>query len=146
MEEFKVIKSFSNYEVSNIGNVRNRLTGKCLKVGLTHGGYHHVGLTDDCKTRKTLKVHRLVAGAFIDNPNNKKIVDHINNVRTDNRKENLHWATNHENGANQKMSKNTTSGYKGLRYDTSFKKWVVEFPYNSFGSRYTKLLDCVDDC
>jgi hypothetical protein len=145
MEEYRVINGFSKYEVSNMGNVRNRLTGKCLKPGLNHDGYHQVGLTDDCKKSKTLRVHRLVAGAFIDNPNNKKIVDHINNVRTDNRRENLRWATNHENGANQKMSKNNTSGYKGLRYDTSFKKWVVDLPYNSFGSRYTKLFDSVDD-
>jgi hypothetical protein len=145
MEEYKVIDGFSKYEVSNMGNVRNRLTGKCLKQGLNNGGYYHVSLVSDCKKSKTLRVHRLVAGAFIDNPHNKKIVDHINNVRNDNRRENLRWATNHENGANQKMSKNNTSGYKGLRYDTSFNKWVVDLPYNSFGSRYTKLFECVDD-
>jgi hypothetical protein len=69
--------------VSNVGNVRNRLTGKCLKLGLNHDGYHQVGLTDDCKKCKTLRVHRLVGIAFIDNPNNKKIVDQINNVRTE---------------------------------------------------------------
>ena len=58
-------------------------------------GYMTVGIG-----YKMLKVHRLVAEAFIPNPNNKPQVDHITRDKTDNRVENLRWATPSENSRN----------------------------------------------
>ena len=63
-------------------------------------------------------MHRLVAFAFIENPNGKPCVDHINGNRFDNSKENLRWVTIRENGMNQVKHKNSISIYKGV----SFKK------------------------
>lgn len=97
------------YEVSSLGNVRSldrinavgrMIKGKILKPQTNHssGGYKQVVLYN--KGCKTYKVCRLVAKAFIPNPENKPCVDHINTVRTDDRVENLRWVTHKENSNN----------------------------------------------
>ena len=88
MEEFKLIKGFENYSVSNLGNVKNNKTNRILKQD-NNKGYKLVKFNG-----KNKRVHRLIAEAFIPNPDNKPCIDHINNIRNDNRIENLRWATN----------------------------------------------------
>lgn len=85
----------TNYSVSDDGRVRNDITGKELSQR-TQQGYKHVGLTIN-KKAKSCRVHRLVAIAFIPNPENKPYVNHINGIRSDNRLENLEWVTPSEN-------------------------------------------------
>lgn len=80
------------YQVSNFGKVRS--TTKILKLYHTKCGYLIVNLGS--KNRHRL-VHRLVAETFIENPNNKPQVNHINGDKTDNRVENLEWCTSSEN-------------------------------------------------
>lgn len=63
------------------------------------GGYYRAMLYQDGKSR-FIPVHRLIAMAFIPNPEGKPQIDHINGIRTDNRVENLQWATNKENVRN----------------------------------------------
>jgi hypothetical protein len=101
MEVFKTIKGFENYEISNLGNVKslnyNRTKKeKLLKKCNDSDGYEVVILCNKLG-KKTLKVHRLVALHFIDNEDNKKEVNHINGIKTDNRIENLEWCTASEN-------------------------------------------------
>ena len=95
MEEWRVIENFPNYSVSNMGNVMNTKTNKILRLNL-HSGYLKVCLVNDV-CRKGYSVHRLVATAFIPNPENKAEVNHKNKVKTDNRLENLEWMTHTEN-------------------------------------------------
>ena len=93
MEKWKRIKGM-DYEVSSTGLVRN-LSGKILKQK-TDNGYKRIGLHKD-KKQVFLRVHRLVAAAFIPKIEGKNDVHHINHIRHDNRVENLQWVTNPEN-------------------------------------------------
>ena len=69
---------------------------KKMKPRKRPDGYMQVGLCKNGK-KKMFRVHRLLATAFIPNPENKTHVDHINGIRDDNRLENLRWATHSEN-------------------------------------------------
>ena len=89
------------YQISNLGRVKSlnySRTGKenILSPGLNSGGYYTVSLFKNGEIKK-FRVHRLVALAFIPNPENKPCVDHINGVRTDNCVKNLRWCTQKEN-------------------------------------------------
>lgn len=103
-EIWNEIKGFGgNYSVSSEGRVRSNglLKGKnskvrILKTELSKKGYLRVGLTKDGKQKKYL-VHRLVAIAFLDNPNNLPEVNHRNEIKTDNRVENLEWMSRRDN-------------------------------------------------
>ena len=85
----------TNYSVSTLGEIKNDLTGKMLKPSIQQG-YCHVGLTIDKKVRR-FRIHRLVALAFIDNPDNKPYVNHKDGCRSNNNVENLEWCTPAEN-------------------------------------------------
>ena len=98
MEEWRVIVETPNYLVSNKGNVKSLITGKILKPKIEKGGYLRVHLR--VPNNRYYSIHRLVAQAFIPNPENKPCIDHINTDRTDNRVENLRWATYKENNNN----------------------------------------------
>lgn len=89
-EEWKRYKN-SNYEVSNLGNVRN-INGKIKSQQLDRYGYLVTDLYINGKC-KNVKVHRLVAQTFIPNPENKPTVNHKNEIKSDNRVDNLEWAT-----------------------------------------------------
>lgn len=82
----------SRYEVSSDGLVRAK--PRILKPWSTHDGYLQVNIGG-----KTRYVHRLVAEAFNPNPYGKRVANHNNGDRTDNRKRNLTWATHGENNA-----------------------------------------------
>lgn len=102
MEEWRDIEGYEGkYMVSNMGKVKSldyHRTGKekILRPGKDRYGYLYVILWKNNK-QKIFLVHRLVAYAFIDNPENKKQIDHINTIRYDNRVDNLHWVTHKEN-------------------------------------------------
>lgn len=105
-EIWKDIKGYEGiYQVSNLGKVksltRNSLNNsntkdRLLKQGVTKKGYASVTLCKD-KVRRTYRVHRLVAEAFIPNHENKPQVNHIDEDKTNNRDDNLEWMTNKEN-------------------------------------------------
>ena len=101
------IVDFPNYEVSDAGEVRNVVTGNVLKGSLSFNGYHNVKL---CPGRKTTNIHRLVAIHFIENPDNKPIVDHIDRCKTNNHISNLRWVTKSENELNKDWRIQKTDG------------------------------------
>lgn len=108
----EIWKSIEGYEgqyiVSNIGNVRSVdryvntyhgprvCLGQALKTYLGRDGYLRVALSKNMKHRRIL-VHRLVAKAFITNPQNKPQVNHKDGIKTNNQTWNLEWVTPSEN-------------------------------------------------
>ena len=110
MEIWKDIEKYEGlYQVSNMGRVKslerfrkgkhNSLVfanEKILKGKIDKDGYLEYTLSKDGKL-KSYRAHRLVAKAFIPNPNNYPIINHINKIKDDNRAKNLEWCTNQYN-------------------------------------------------
>lgn len=96
MEVWKKIKGYETYEVSTTGRIRNIASGEVLKTPLNTWGYPSVTLCG-MWGRKNKTVHRIVAEAFIPNPNNLPEVNHKDEDKTNNNVENLEWMTKKEN-------------------------------------------------
>jgi len=122
MEEWRKIEDYPEYQVSNTGNVksfkRDKIEGKIMKQTTNKEGYLYLSLCKDEKKKK-LKVHRLVALAFLDNPDGYDIVDHIDRNRTNNHLSNLRWVNGSMNNFNKGKQKNNKAGYKNI--DTEIK-------------------------
>lgn len=103
MEKWKSIIGYEGiYEVSNLGNFRKLLPNglvKNLKSTPNNWGYYTIGLRKDGKV-KQYRISRLIAEAFIPNPENKPYVDHIDTDKSNNKVDNLRWVTPSENSNN----------------------------------------------
>lgn len=131
VETWKPIKDCADYEVSNLGRVRSMKYGKerilkqniCISSHTNKGsGYYKVYPTQPGIPKRSIRVHKLVAEAFVENPENKPYVDHINRVTTDNRATNLRWVTPHESGLN--TEKHYKDSY-GISYNKKTQFFMV---------------------
>ena len=111
----------TNYSISSTGVVKNNITGKILSQRIQQG-YKHVTLSLGNGKQKGCRVHRLVAIAFIDNPDNKPFVNHIDCDRGNNNVENLEWVTPSENSQKAVL--------EGRYLNSSHLKAVVQYDLN----------------
>jgi hypothetical protein len=132
------IDGFPKYFVGTNLNIYSEKSGYMRKMkGCINGqGYYSVELCKDGK-RYTRKVHRFIAEMFIPNPDNLSEVDHINHNRTDNRLENLRWVTPKDNGRNQSMRIDNTSGHQGVSFDKRQNSWKAQW-YDNQGKQKSK--------
>lgn len=96
-EIYRDVKGYEEfYQVSNYGNVKSLRNNKLLRQTNHRGGYKLVSVSVD-GMHKELTVHRLVAQAFIPNPNNYRDVNHKDGDKANNHVDNLEWVTHSEN-------------------------------------------------
>lgn len=168
MEEiWKEIEGYPNYQVSNMGRVKRLSTGyyrrteKILKPQLQNNGYLHIILSQKDKT-KCILVHRLVAQAFMPNPNNLPQVNHKDENKQNNMvwvnydgsidydKSNLEWCDrkyniNYGNGISKRVKTNKENGtYKkiGEINYKNFSKSILQF---SKDNSFIRKWDCIMD-
>lgn len=116
MEYWKEIPGYEGlYEVSNKGNVRNVRRNKLLRLSKTNYGYIRVVLSKN-RIKTLLSVHRLVAQAFLPNPDNLPMINHKDEDKTNNNVTNLEWCDakyNNNYGTARIRSRNTNikNGY-----------------------------------
>ena len=139
-EEWKEIRDYEGlYQVRNTGKIKSlnyRHTGreKIMKHSVNKIGYLIVKLYKNRKF-KSFIVHRLVAEAFIPNPNNYPCVNHKNEIKDDNRAENLEWCdakyNNNFGTRKERVAEKTTNGKCSksvLQIDKTTNEVIAEFP------------------
>ena len=100
MDEWRKIEGYPNYEINRDGIVLNIETGRILKVSKNGKRYLQVSLCHN-GVALTKLIHRLVGAAFIQNPEGKSSIDHIDGNKMNNSLENLRWATIREQSQNK---------------------------------------------
>lgn len=144
-EEMVLIEESDTDYITPSGNVyklmpNGKFYKKKTKVN-SHNGYVYVGITmKDGSGNKNRRLHRLLAIAFIPNPNNYDVVGHKNNIKYDDRLENLYWTTTSEN-TQKAFDDELIVNTKG--YDDSQSKEVIAYDlqWREIG-RYGSIREC----
>ena len=144
-EDFKINKEYTQYEVSNLGRIRNIKTGRFLKPAIINKGYHSLMMHKDSINRHiTLKLHRIVAETYlIKIPN--FVIDHIDNNKNNNSSKNLQYVSNRYNIVKQKLY--SEKGFIRVRNGVKGKTYTIEYRvpnYKRISYTSKKLLDCIN--
>ena len=131
------------YKIYEDGRIWSYITNKFRKPHLDRG-YYQISLTKD-KKENFFRLHRLLALNFIDNPNNKPDVDHIDRNKQNNDLANLRWVTHQENMENKGVHKNNTLGEKHI-HQTKDGRYRLEINRKGINKkkRFKTLEDAID--
>ena len=122
-EMWRGIDGYDNYMVSSYGRVKNIKTGRILQP-CDNRGYSRLLLYKD-KQPINMIIHRLVAQAFLLNPGERSLVDHVDGDCKNNNMTNLRWASHTENMQNRKINKNNTANFKGVSFHKRQQKYIA---------------------
>lgn len=143
MEVWKTINDFNNYEVSSYGNIRNVIKNNFLKPIKHSTGYSVVNLCNS-DFRKTIRLHKIVATHFIENPFNKDCINHINGIKTDNKVCNLEWVSQSENVTHAYLKINKSSKYYGVSFNKRSGKYIARIRINNLSKSLGCFLNEID--
>lgn len=127
---------YDGYIVSNMGRVKNVLTGKVLNGHVLVNKKQNNRVAGiraalyDANGKHNVYVHRLVALAFLPNPNGFQFVDHIDRNTLNNKVSNLRWCSSRQNILNRGKQANGTSEYLGVSWKDSINKYEAQFQQN----------------
>ncbi len=141
--EFKSIEGFPEYRIYQDGHVYSCRSKKVLKPNITRNGYKQVSLCQN-GGQYIKRIHRLVAEHFIDNPENKPQVDHIDRNKTNNMYWNLRWVTPSENKENTKVRIDSKFGEKYIGFDKSNNRFRVIIKKYNLQKRFKTLDEAVE--
>lgn len=119
-ETWKDIEGCSNHQVSNMGRIYVKSKNMIIYGHLAHG-YRHVNIQDDAGNKHHYTIHKLVAQAFVSNPDNKPQVDHIDSDPQNNMASNLRWVTQEEQLSNEDSIRK-----KQLGVEKRQKRWKIQ--------------------
>lgn len=144
-EIWKDVKGFDGYEISNLGNIKRN--GRLLKLSAWNQ-YKTIRLRTE-SNEKTVYIHRLVAMAFIPNPENKPMINHIDGNKLNNTVSNLEWCTRQENeihawkhGLKERIRETAKENLKIARMHVHTKKPVTQM---TLDGKVIKLWDSASD-
>lgn len=139
IEEWRCINDYPGYFISSLGRLKNS-RGRLSNTVPRNDGYIQSHISVNGKD-KTILRHVFVAKAFIDNPDKKPVVNHINGIRCDNRVSNLEWVTHKENCEKvvfKALKKSNTIAVNQFTLDGEFVK--------TFESVNDAILECGAHC
>lgn len=133
MEIWKDIVDYEGlYEISSLGNVRRiwKSSKKLRSLKQRKDGYMEIDLWKNGKS-KHIRIHQLVANAFLENPNNYSCINHIDGNKANNKVENIEWCS---------QSYNRTHAIQDLKVNTKHYKWLL-YKDNQFIKEF---VDCFE--
>ncbi len=142
MDDEIIIDNYPTYAITKSGLIHDLRTGR-IHDGHNQFGYRAVNLKNP-EGQKTFLIHRLVAKAFIPNPENFTEVDHINRNKSDNRFENLRWANDFQQSQNRAIPLTNTTGHKFVtREGNGFRVQIMRNKVKITQRRFATLEEAV---
>lgn len=143
-KEWKIIKNYPDYKISNCGDIFSVKSSQILKPTLNEGGYYKIALTNDTNKRKSMSVHRLLYNTFEGIIDEDKVIDHIDRNKINNKLSNLREASLSENAINCEKKKKVPRKIHQYSLDNEFiKEWnSLEEIKTELGYASKRILNC----